>query len=55
MNQKRIAGEDVIVITNMLLFVVGEVLDTAVIFPFGKNANAIQAKNKLVELVLKHR
>lgn len=52
MNQKRIAGEDEL---NMLLFVVGEVLDTAVIFPFGKNANAIQAKNKLVELVLKHR
>jgi len=32
----------------------GEVLDTAVIFPFGKNANSIQAKNMLVELALKH-
>ncbi|KAL9954080.1 hypothetical protein ACROYT_G041574 [Oculina patagonica] len=32
----------------------GEVLETRVIFPFGKNANAKQAKNVIVEIVLKH-
>jgi len=33
----------------------GEVLKTSVIYPFGKKANAVQAKNTVVELVLKHR
>jgi len=38
-----------------LLFTAGEVLETRVIYPFGKKANADQAKNTVVELVLKHR
>ncbi|KAJ7330759.1 RNA binding [Desmophyllum pertusum] len=32
----------------------GEVLETRMIFPFGKNANVGQAKNTVVDLVLKH-
>jgi len=39
----------------LLLYTAGEVLETRVIFPFGKKANAAQAKNAVVELVLKHR
>ena len=38
-----------------LLFTTGEVLETRVIFPFGKKSNAVQAKNTVVELALKHR
>ena len=30
-------------------------MDTSVIFPFGKKAHAEHAKDKVVELVLKHR
>lgn len=32
----------------------GEVLETAIIFPFGERANEEKARNKVVELILKH-
>lgn len=38
-----------------VLFFAGEVLDTGVIFPFGKNAKSEQAKNTVVDFVLRHR
>ena len=37
------------------LFTAGDVLDTGLIFPFGKKAKAEQAKNIVVDLVKKHR